>query len=74
MRTPLSGLSLPYFSRMDIRPGISCSATGDFLAAPIGEREVLDVVILFGLAVSVDTAAVLSLRVVEFSLTVAINV
>ena len=27
MRTPLSGLRAPYFLRMDIRPGISCSDT-----------------------------------------------
>ena len=27
MRTPLSGLLAPYFLRMDIRPGISCSDT-----------------------------------------------
>src|SRR6266446_2927077 len=27
MRTPLSGLSGPYFLRMDIRPGISCWQT-----------------------------------------------
>ena len=27
MRTPLSGLLAPYFLRMDIRPGISCSET-----------------------------------------------
>jgi hypothetical protein len=26
MRTPASGLLAPYFLRMDIRPGISCSA------------------------------------------------
>src|SRR6267154_3609574 len=26
-RTPLSGFWTPYFSRTDIRPGISCSAT-----------------------------------------------
>src|SRR6185437_2845204 len=27
MRTPLSGLLTPYFLRMDIKPGISCSET-----------------------------------------------
>ncbi len=27
MRTPLSGLAAAYFARMDMRPGISCSAT-----------------------------------------------
>ena len=46
-RTPLSGLLGAYFLRMDIRPGISCSAMCDFLAAPIGEGEVCDFEVLF---------------------------
>ena len=53
MRTPLSGFCGPYLARMDIRPGISCSATSISRAAQVGEREVADVIILFR-AVAVD--------------------
>ena len=38
-RTPLSGFSGAYFLRIDMRPGISCSAM-DLVASPVGQRHV----------------------------------
>ena len=52
-------LFTPYFLRMDMRPGISCSETCDGLATPLGEREVADFEVLF-LRVAVPLPLVLA--------------
>ena len=46
MRAPLSGCASAYSARVCIRPGISCSARIDLLAAVVGEREVGDLEVL----------------------------
>ena len=45
---PFSGCCAPYSSRIAIRPGISCSASVDLLAAELGERKVCDLEVLRG--------------------------
>ena len=48
MRAPFNGFFAPNSSRMAISPGISTSASADFLAAPIGKLDIGDVIILGG--------------------------